>query len=193
LMNQMKKTIIFAAMTAALLLSSCSKKKQTDDIIATKYIPKKPLPPIAMKVDKQSQTVNWLGKKYVVDIVRTPVDSLPRVSDDTGQEYIDNSIHLAVKRDDGSVFFEKKFTKNAFESFIDKEYFEHSVLLGMVFNGTEGGEVRFLGSVGSPDDLAEEYVPFNVFISKMGEVRIEKAVIDIPGNDSTLVDANEGV
>ena len=37
------------------LFGGCKEKKQTDDIIATKYIPKKPLPPIAMKVDKPAQ------------------------------------------------------------------------------------------------------------------------------------------
>ena len=50
-----------------------------------------------------------------------------------------------------------------------------AVILGMVYNGTDADNIFFLGSVGKPDVLTEEYVPFNVAINRHGEVHIEKA------------------
>ena len=193
----MKKILpLMAIVIAAGIFTACEKEKKhaVDNILVPPKVVNTPDTIIhKMNITQGVDSFKWLGSSYCSNVRRTTSDSLSYVTDNNGRRYRNNYIMMKITRRDGSVFFEKKFTKNAFESFIDKEYFEHSVLLGMVFNGTEGGEVRFLGSVGSPDDLAEEYVPFNVFISKMGEVRIEKAVIDIPGNDSTLVDANEGV
>ncbi|MBR6319481.1 MAG: DUF4738 domain-containing protein [Prevotella sp.] len=156
------------------LFGGCKEKKQTDDIIATKYIPKKPLPPIAMKVDKQSQTVNWLGKKYVVDIVRTPVDSLPRVSDDTGQEYIDNSIHLAVKRDDGSVFFEKTFVKGSFHSYVEESFRRNGQLASIRLDEAEGPELHFSVVIGLPDAIDDVFVPLQLTVNNLGGISIRQ-------------------
>ena len=65
-----------------------------------------------------------------------------------------------------------------FESFLDEDYLKHNVLLGMVYNGKDENNLHFLGSVGRPDILTEEFVPFNVYISKMGDVRVEKANLE---------------
>lgn len=186
---------LMALMMAAGLFVACGKKKThtVDNIIVPPKEVNVPDTTIhKMNVTQGVDSIKWLGTSYCVNVKRTTSDSLTYIIDNTGKRYRNNSIEVKITRKDGSVFFEKKFTKNAFESFLENEYFQHSVLLGMVYNGTEKDEIRFLGSVGSPDDLAEEFVPFNVFVSKMGEVRIEKAVLDIP-NDSTEISGNEGV
>ena len=186
---------LMVLMMAAGLFVACEKeKKQTvDNIIVPPKVVNAPDTTIhKMNVTKGVDSFKWLGSSYCANVRRSTSDSLSYVTDNTGKRYRNNVIEMKITRRDGSVFFEKKFSKKAFENFLDKEYLEHTVLLGMVYNGTEKDEVRFLGSVGSPDDLAEEYVPFNVFVSKMGEVRIEKAILDIPG-DSTQTAGNEGV
>ena len=186
---------LMALMMAAGLFVACEKeKKQTvDNIIVPPKVVNAPDTTIhKMNVTQGVDSFKWLGNSYCANVRRSTSDSLSYVTDNTGKRYRNNVIEMKITRRDGSVFFEKKFSKKAFENFLDKEYLEHTVLLGMVYNGTEKDEVRFLGSVGSPDDLAEEYVPFNVFVSKMGEVRIEKAILDIPG-DSTQTAGNEGV
>ena len=92
--------------------------------------------------------------------------------------YRNNLIKVVITRKDGSTFFEKVFSKAMFESFLDEEYMRHNVLLGMVYNGRDENNLRFLGSVGRPDILTEEFVPFNVYVSRMGEVRVEKANLE---------------
>ncbi len=68
-----------------------------------------------------------------------------------------------------------------------------NVLRGLVYNGS-AEDLELLGSVGNPDILTEEFVPFNVHINKTGEVRIEKAILKVPeNNDSAFVADNEGV
>ena len=95
-MKQILLIMVLAAGT--MMLGGCKEKKQTGDIITTKYVPKKPQPPIAMPQDRQVLNVGWVGRNYEVAIVRTSVDSLPMVADDTGQKYIDNSVTISAKR-----------------------------------------------------------------------------------------------
>lgn len=137
-----------------------------------------------------SDTAHWMGSVYQIDTHRYTSDSLSFVTDNNGKRVRNNIIHVVIKRRDGSVFFDKKFTKSAFEAFLDKDNYEHSVLLGLVYNGTSE-DIVLLGSVGNPDILTEEFVPFNVHINRMGEVRIEKASLKVPETDSLQVD--EGV
>ena len=142
---------------------------------------------------ESSDRAEWLGSVYQVDVRRYTSDSLTYITDNNGRRFRNNIINVVIKRPDGSVFFEKKFTKSVFEGLIDKDYYERSVLLGLVYNGIERGSIVLLGSVGNPDILTEEFVPFNVYISRMGEVSIEKAILSVPENDSTKMADNEGV
>lgn len=172
----MRHTLLSVVVLAAglTLAIGCKEKKPTEDIIATKYIPKKPLPPIAMQTDKQKQTVQWLGRKYVVDIVRTPVDSLPKVSDDTGQTYIDNSIRLTVKRDDGSVFFEKTFVKGSFHSYLEEAFRRNGQLASIRLDEADGPELHFSVVVGLPDAIDDVYVPLQLTVNNQGGISIRQ-------------------
>ena len=92
-----------------------------------------------------------------------------------------------ITRADGSVFFDKLFSKKMFEGFVDDKYLSQNLILGMVYNGNDANNLYFLGSVGCPDILTEEYVPFNVSVNRVGEVKVEKASLEAVENDSTLV------
>ena len=146
-----------------------------------------------MNVIEATDTAHWLGSVYEISTHRYTSDSLSYITDNNGKRMRNNIIHVVIKRKDGSVFFDKKFTKKAFEPYLDDDYMARNVLLGLVYNGS-GEDLELLGSVGNPDILTEEFVPFNVHINKTGEVRIEKAILKVPeNNDSAFVADNEGV
>ena len=116
-------------------------------------------------------------------------DSLSVVTDNNGKRYRNNVIKMKITRADGSVFFEKNFTKNLFDSYVDEAYLSKNVILGLVFNDADASGLHFLGSVGSPDELSEEYIPFIVTISRMGDVSVEKARIEVPGDSVAGIEA----
>lgn len=142
-----------------------------------------------MNPTDNEETVKWLGSTYKVAVSRYTSDSLSVVTDSNGKRYRNNVISVRITRADGSVFFEKKFTKSLFNDFVDEAYLSKNVILGLVFNDADSNGIHFLGSVGSPDELSEEYIPFIVTISRMGDVNIERARIDVPGDSVAGIEA----
>ncbi len=158
--------------TAACIISSCSGKK-TDDNIITKRIEKKaPSAPIKMQEYEQTKEVDWLNNTYICKIERTPDDSLKMVKDENGQLFVDNRISLAVKRNDGSVFFKRTFTKKDFNSCLDDDYRNTGILEGLVFDRAEGSDLYFAASVSHPQ--TDEYIPLVVRLNRMGNVEISR-------------------
>ena len=178
------------------MIVSCNEEKKTtvNNILVPPREEKVPDTIIhQMNEIEASDTAHWLGSVYQIDTRRYSSDSLSFITDNNGKRVRNNIIHVVIKRNDGSVFFDKKFSKSAFESYLDKEYLDRNVLLGLVYNGSDK-DIELLGSVGNPDILTEEFVPFNVHINKTGEVSIEKAILKVPeNNDSAFAADNEGV
>jgi hypothetical protein len=79
-----------------------------------------------------------------------------------------------VKRADGSVFFEKTFTKENFAPVLPKEFKENGVLLGINFEKREGNELLFVVSVGSPDETNEEFYYARMSLSNLGATKAMK-------------------
>ena len=172
---------VFISVVAVLCLltaTSCGKKKQTDTIITKKQVEKKveATPQTTGDYD-QSREVEWAGGVYQVAVSRTSDESLPVVDDGTGIKYYDNRINVKVTRQDGSEFFNRTFTKNDFAHLVEKEYREHSVLLGVVFDKADGDNLLFAASIGSPDRLSDEYVPMIVTLSRTGSVSMKKGAL----------------
>lgn len=167
------QTLFFAA-AVALAFSACGEKKQEKDIIAKKPVVKKQASTVRMQDSSFSDAVDWLGKQYSFSIVRTADTGLPVVVDDTGGKYYDNRITLSVKRTDGTVFFDRTFTKGDFSSQVSEAYLKKSALLGVVFDHVEGDNLVFAASVGSPDALSDDYVPLLVTVSRLGAVSVSK-------------------
>ena len=178
------------------MIVSCNEEKKTtvNNILVPPREEKVPDTIIhQMNEIEASDTAHWLGSVYQIDTRRYSSDSLSFITDNNGKRVRNNIIHVVIKRNDGSVFFDKKFSKSAFESYLDKEYLDRNVLLGLVYNGSDK-DIELLGSVGNPDILTEEFVPYNVHINKTGEVSIEKAILKVPeNNDSAFAADNEGV
>lgn len=173
--NKVISLLILPAFAAlSLTFSSCKEKKETTDIIAPKPVKKAPSAPVKMQAYTHNEDAEWLGKTYHVSISRSVDADAPVFDDGTGNKYHDNKISLKVLRDDNTVFFERSFTKNSFSSNLDEKYLSCNTLLGLVFIGAEGDNLKFSVSVGSPDALSDEYVPLSVVLSRMGNITVKK-------------------
>ena len=147
-----------------LLTAGCSQKKQAEDIIVPKVEVQKPQGPIRMQEYKQTKDINWLGRPYQVEVLRAPDDSLRMVKDEYGQKFVDNRITLRILRSDGSTFFKRSFTKQAFENYLDDV---------------------FAASVCHPQ--TDEYIPLVVTVSSQGDVGIRRDTeMDTYGNEEEL-------
>jgi hypothetical protein len=170
--ENMNRQLTILALTAVVALTGCKEKKQTQDIIAPRVEVVKPSGPIRMQPYNDQREVQWLGKTYKVEVNRSPNDSLPMVTDETGQKFIDNRISLVVRRADGSVAIQKTFTKAAFESYIDAGYRKAGILEGLVFDEVDDQQLKFAASVCLPQ--TDEYIPLSVKIDNYGNVRIAR-------------------
>lgn len=151
---------------------SCGNKKKQDVIIATKYEKPEPQGPIRTDNYKEEKPFKWQGRDYVCTVERIADDSLPMVKDETGQLFVDNRVKVVISRADGSVFFEREFTKAAFNAYIDDDFRKTGILEGFVFDKVEPNEVRFACSVSRPQ--SDEYIPLIVAVSRQGNIGIAK-------------------
>jgi len=169
-MRQFSKLIVISL--AVLVLAGCKEKKKSNVIIATKVEIPKPTAPIRMQEYTQVKDVKWLGKNYQVEIRRLPDDSLSMVQDEIGQKFVDNHVSLRIIRSDGSVFFDKIFTKAAFDAQLDDDYRQTGITEGFVFDKVDGNQLVFAASVCHPQ--TDEYIPLIVTVSNFGEVGITR-------------------
>ena len=164
------------------MLTGCKQKKQTEDIIVHKTEAPKPQAPIRMQEYNQVKDVQWLDREYQVNIRRVADDSLRMVKDETGQKFVDNRIRLQVIRQDGSVFFDRSFTKASFDDYLDNDYRATGILEGLVFDRVEGNTLIFAGSVSHPQ--TDEYIPLVITLSNFGDVNISRDTqMDTSGNE----------
>lgn len=169
----MLKTHIIISVASLMLLASCNDKPEKHDIIvpAPKAEVKKGTQ--QMKAIRQEREIVWLGKDYSASILRTSDKSLPIVKDETGQEYYDNIIDVKIVREDGTEAFHKKFTKQNFTSYLGNSSFvKDGVLLGIVFDKVEDGNLVFAVSVGSPDMQSDAFIPLVMKVDRMGNTSI---------------------
>lgn len=121
-----------------------------------------------MPENTDQREVNWIGKTYQVTIHRQPADTLSLVKDDTGQQFVDNIFTLTVARQDGSVFFTRKFVKTDFARLVGEDFRRTGILEGFVFDKANGDWLEFGASVGRPQ--TDEYIPLVVRLSRMGDL-----------------------
>jgi hypothetical protein len=156
-----------------MMLAACKETKKSEDIITTKYVPKKPKAPIAMSEEHLVDNVQWMGSTYRVKVDRVPSDSLPMLSDEIGQKYIDNYITVSILRSDQSVFFKRTFTKNSFASYLTADYKKTGLLSSIRFSEVDGKELEFSVIIAHPDALDDEYLPLEMSINNMQGIAIE--------------------
>ena len=157
---------------AVFTLAACSEKKKSENIIAQRVITVAPSGPVKMQEYADERDIQWIGRSYHVSIHRQAADSLPKVKDETGQEFIDNTVTVIVSRQDGSVFFNRKFAKSDFAQYLDGDYGRTGILEGLVFSKPDNDWLEFAASVSHPQ--TDEYIPLVVRLSRMGELVIRR-------------------
>ena len=169
----MMKSIIITlpVIATALFLVACGGKKKSDDIITQRVVTTVSKTPVRMTENTDEHEVQWIGKNYRISIHRQPTDSLPMVRDDSGQKFVDNVFTLSVSRQDGSIFFSRKFTKSNFIKYVGDDFYRTGILEGFVFDRAEGDWLEFGASVGRPQ--TDEYIPLVIRLSRMGVVEIK--------------------
>jgi len=192
----MKKHLLaLVTMSVAICLASCGGKKEKTDIIARKPIVVRAKETRTMGDHRESRKVQWIGASYTVDTEFKADKSLPLISDGE-QKYYDNRATVKILRKDGTVFFNRTFSKADFINQIDASY-KDGALLGVVYDKCDGDNMYFAASVGSPDKSSDEYVPLVVKISRFGDVSIKKdATLDTQsemGTSNTTIEEEEGV
>lgn len=107
---------LLVALASITMLDACKEKKKLKDTAdyAEVYEIPRPKDPIAMVEPEKNISVVWQGDDCEVHIVGTAVDSLPKVSNEFGQMYKDNSYDVKIVKADGSVAFHRTFVKSMF-------------------------------------------------------------------------------
>ncbi len=185
-------------MAAATMLTACQEKKQSTVIIAPKPEAPKPSGPVVMQDMNAQNDVEWIGKTYKVVVSRKVDRELPMVEVEQGKKAYDNRINLRILRPDGSEFFNRDFTKQAFASCLDEPTKKNGVLLGIVLDRADGDNLIFAASVGSPDVLSDEFIPMVLTVTRMGDVSIKRDTTMDTSNgqdqdDDEEVEEDEGV
>ena len=189
-MKYFSKTVALSLLT--LFAVACGESKKSHDIIAPKPVKEKPKS--VQKIGDYAQTfsINWVGSSYKVEVQRTADTALPIVTDAAENKYYDNKISIRILRKDGSEFFSRTFTKTDFASRVEAKYLKKNALLGIVYDKCEGDNVYFAGSVGSPDNTSDDYIPLLLKISKMGTVSISRdTALDTETEDAPSAPENE--
>ena len=169
----MKAKQWFLIAVVGVLATACHQKKQPYNIIVKKEQIAQPGKPQAMGDYNQNYHIEWLGKEYTVKVAFKADTSLPLINDGA-RKYYDNRITLTIEREDGSEFLHREFTKQDFSNSVDASYLEKSALVGIVYDKTDGDNLLFAASVGSPDKSSDDYVPLVMKISRMGAVSISR-------------------
>ena len=192
--NKMKQSnYILLSILAIGLMVSCAEKKKSKIIIAPKPVEQVTNKPTQeMSGYEQARDVEWLGNHYKVVVKREADHELPIIQLDKTTKYYDNKITIRILRSDGTEFFNRTFTKTAFESYLDKQTKSMGALLGIVFDKAEGNNLCFAASVGSPDITSDEYLPLVLRISRMGAVSISNdQVLDTESTSSASSTSKE--
>ena len=177
-------TIWFVLCTLAALVVACGKKRDDKNIIVKKQtVSKAPIKTEKMEDVDYEKNVDWVGSVYKVSVRRFCDESLPVVEDEYGKKYYDNKITIQVTRKDGSDFFNRTFTKGDFSSCLNDDFRKNGALLGLVFTEADGDNLKFAGSIGSPDQLSDEQIPVVLILNRMGTVSIKRDnLLDTPSS-----------
>ena len=106
--------------------------------------------PQRMQVSDIKETITYKGKEYHSSVVRRPDESLPVVTNEEGDKFVDNRITLRLTCS-GKQLIERSFTKESFASVVDARFMKYAILEGIVFNKTTPQGIVYAASVGYPE------------------------------------------
>ena len=160
----------------ACLACSCGEKKPSStDIITIDYEVSVPQDPIKMEATHAQSVAEWVeGRIYYIDVNREPSDSLPMVSNSAGQQFFDNVVRIAVKRQDGTTFYHHDFTKAAFATWLDDDYRQNALLEDITFIKVEADRLLFTAIVNHPQSADDVRIYLQLTIDRMGKPTIQQ-------------------
>ena len=132
------------------------------------------------KVQKLKLILSLREETYHSLVSRTPDESLPHVSNEMGDTYVDNKIVLRITRGSENVL-NKTFTKNDFSSVVDAKFLSKSILEGIVYDKTTPEGIVYAASVCYPQ--TDLYVPLSITVTADGKMSIKK--VDMLEDDYT--------
>lgn len=164
-------TYTIVAVACLALLPSCKESKpQTEEIVVDKVVDKPHNEVQSMSDENINGDVEWIGGgSYKYSVSRRMSESLPKVKNHDFT-YYDNTVQLTIRRSDGSVFYDRTFSKKDFQSILPTQFKENGVLLGMNFEEASGNVLKFVVSVGSPDDSYDEYFHILMTVNNFGSI-----------------------
>ena len=133
-----------------------------------------------MQSSKPETDIKFKGRDYHSLVSRTPDESLPHVSNEMGDTYVDNKIVLRITRGSENVL-NKTFTKNDFSSVVDANFLSKSILEGIVYDKTTPEGIVYAASVCYPQ--TDLYVPLSITVTADGKMSIKK--VDMLEDDYT--------
>ena len=133
-----------------------------------------------MQSSKAETDIKFKGRDYHSLVSRTPDESLPHVSNEMGDTYVDNKIVLRITRGSENVL-NKTFTKNDFSSVVDAKFLSKSILEGIVYDKITPEGIVYAASVCYPQ--TDLYVPLSITVTADGKMSIKK--VDMLEDDYT--------
>lgn len=125
--------------------------------------------PQYMQTSEVSTSVPVGSREYQSMVIRRADESLPIVSNEAGQKFVDNRITLTVREGSRAVL-DRTFTKADFSSFLSADFQRNGILEGLVFDHAENGNLLYAASVAYPE--SDLYVPFRITVTPSGGVSI---------------------
>ncbi len=123
-----------------------------------------------MQTSKSETDFKFKGRDYHSLVSRTPDESLPHVSNELGDTYVDNKI---VLHDSGNEnVLNKTFTKNDFSSVVDANFLSKSILEGIVYDKTTPQGIVYAASVCYPQ--TDLYMPLSITVTADGKMSIKR-------------------
>ncbi len=150
---------------------SCHEKKTTRTITTKIEVPVVNTETQSLPSLTTNKHFSWGDTSCDATITRHPDHNLAIVSDTDGNHYYDNVIRLTLVSS-GKKLLDREFHASDFKRYIDNSFLNpaRSSLLNIGFSEVENGEAVFIATVGSPDDMDDEYMIVQVRVSPQGQV-----------------------
>ncbi len=145
-----------AGMLALISLSACHSDKKSNIIVE---YPEAHEPQEHRMPDyNYSDTVKVGSHQYVYTIHREADKSLPKVTDEMGDTYLDNFYQLIIERDNVA-FFERRFQKKDLKPYLSRDFQVNGILDGFRFVSISDGRLLFGLCVSFPEsDMSSPFV-----------------------------------
>ena len=178
----MKKLIYLLLLPLALAVAACGGKNGSSnkESVLARQDSVDALGLQRMQRSKAVTDSKFKGRDYHSLVSRTPDESLPHVSNEMGDTYVDNKIVLRITRGSENVL-NKTFTKNDFSSVVDAKFLSKSILEGIVYDKTTPEGIVYAASVCYPQ--TDLYVPLSITVTADGKMSIKK--VDMLEDDYT--------